>query len=238
MRNRTRGKGEPDWWVVGKPLHWTPPKPRSLLSLGAAEHYGEAGGEHMKTGAGLKPQPYNPGNGEYEAGLSGGPAVRGRATKTYEMREKASPRPRAQVTWKNDEADKPDPQEHRLEPPMRATVEQMRAGVSKLDSFNVNSGRRAYDPKRPRDPHVDSRAVDINNLNGVRVVNLKTASGPEAERAREAAANLEKWAKKTKEVRQLIGPNGGWTKQINGKCDPLNEPNLLREHKNHYHLGI
>lgn len=238
IQDRPRGKGAPDWWVVGKPRHWTPPKPKSLLSLGAAEHYEGAGGEHMKTGAGRKPQPYNPGNGEYEAGLSDGQVVRGRVAKPYEMREKASPRPGAKVIWKNDEAGKPDPQQHHLQPQMRATVELMEVEIQKLDSFTVNSGRRAYDPKRPRDPHVDGRAVDINNINGVRVVNLKTASGPEAERARQAAANLEQWAEDNNRIRQLIGPNGGWTRVGRRTFKPIMDSGLLREHKNHYHIGI
>lgn len=88
IQDRPRGKGEPDWWVVAKDKSWTPPEPRSLLSLGAtsespgADGSGGSGGG-MKIGAGHKPQPYG-WHGYYGAtgggSISGGHEVRGPVT--------------------------------------------------------------------------------------------------------------------------------------------------------------
>ncbi|MDQ7836218.1 MAG: hypothetical protein RDU24_12615 [Humidesulfovibrio sp.] len=75
IQTQPRGGGEPDWWVVARPRDWTPPEPRSLLSLGAAaENSAEVsgGGTASETiiGAGGKPQPYG-WHGRY-TGPSGG----------------------------------------------------------------------------------------------------------------------------------------------------------------------
>jgi len=75
IQTRPRGGGEPDWWVVARPRDWTPPEPRSLLSLGAAaENSAEVSGggtaSGTKIGAGGKPQPYG-WHGRY-TGPSGG----------------------------------------------------------------------------------------------------------------------------------------------------------------------
>ena len=133
-------------------------------------------------------------------GLSGGTEVRGPVTPPQKQP--------AEVTWKNDEP-KPDPSNEDLRQPMQKTVEGMKTEVPKLETVNINSGRRPGDPETSKDPHVQGRAVDINNINGVRVVNLPTATGPKGEQAREAAANLEDWAKKTRTSRRLLGPPGG-----------------------------
>lgn len=49
---RQRGRGRPDWWVVAKSPHWTPPGrpegPQSLLSLGVAEGAGALASNRVK----------------------------------------------------------------------------------------------------------------------------------------------------------------------------------------------
>jgi len=227
----------PDWWVVAKDPDWEPPQGSSRMGLGGAGNSPGSGG--MKIGAGGKPQPYGE-HGLYSStgGGSTGPEFRGKVMPPNEIRGKAGPRPRAKVTWANDERGKPDPEKGRLQPQMQEAVERIQVEVPKMDSLNVNSGRRPFDPAKPGDPHAVGRAVDINNINGVRVVDLKTASGPEAARAREAAANLESWAEGNDDVRQLIGPNGGWTRTGPGEVKPIDNHRLIYEHRHHYHIGM
>ena len=149
----------------------------------------------------------------------------------------------AKITWKNDDPNKPDPRKEDLTPTAQNAMEEMKTEVPKLDSVNTNSGRRPYDPAKPNDPHAHGRAVDINNINGVRVKDLQSGTGEKAERAREAAANLEDWAKKNPDVTQVIGPTGRWESNGSGDMDkrvPV-EPKdfkILQEHKNHYHITI
>jgi hypothetical protein len=244
IQSRRRGGGEADWWVVARDREWSPPTRKSFLNSGASgASSGNGGG--TKIGGGGKPQPYGAHGwyGSTGSASSTGPAHRGKVTQPNEVRGKASPRPFAKVTWKNDDRTRPDPKQDDLKPEMQDAVARIKEEVPKLDTVNMNSGRRPFDPANPNDPHADGRAVDINNINGVRVVNLETATGPEAERAREAAANLEKWAKVDDDIKQFIGPNGGWTRDRSGNPYPIN-PNdpkgrkLLDEHKNHYHIGM
>jgi len=157
-------------------------------------------------------------------GFSGGNEFRGPVTP-----------PLANIIWKNDEPGKADPKPEDLRPQMREALESMRAEVLKLDSAHVNSGRRSGDSAR--DPHADGRAVDINRINGIPVKDLKNAKGNQAERAQEAAANLEEWAKTHENINQVIGPNGGWGKK-GGKWVPIENPVLLNEHKDHYHINV
>ncbi len=142
----------------------------------------------------------------------------------------------ATVTWKNDEKGKPDPKMEDLRQPMQKTVEDMKTEVPKLESANVNSGKRDKG-----EPHQSGRAADINNINGVRVVNLPSATGPQGEQGREAAANLVKWAKDKDEVTQIIGPTGWWERNEKGDMKekiPVEAKDIktLEEHKNHYHI--
>ncbi len=43
--------------------------------------------------------------------------------------------------------------------------------------------------------------MDINNINGVRVRDLKNGTGEQVEQARVVGANLENWAKDNKNVK-------------------------------------
>jgi len=230
--------------VVARDREWSPPTRKSFLNSGASgASSGNGGG--TKIGGGGKPQPYGAHGwyGTTGSASSTGPAHRGKVTLPNEVRGKASPRPPAKVTWKNDDRTRPDPKQDDLKPEMQDAVERIKEEVPKLDTVNVNSGRRPFDPANPNDPHADGRAVDINNINGVRVVNLETATGPEAERAQEAAANLEKWAKNEPKIKQLIGPTGWLERGSDGVMRPkqLTKPKdfkTLDEHKNHYHIGM
>ena len=102
IQNRTRGHGEPDWWVVAKDKNWTPPEPRSLLRLGAAGESsgGGSGGETTsgtKIGAGHKPQPCGE-HGWYGAtggGASSGPVHRGKVTPPIQTGKVAASPPSA-----------------------------------------------------------------------------------------------------------------------------------------------
>ncbi len=235
-----------DWFAVTKPAGWQPPAGtlagESLLDGGAVSLNAAGGGSGggtasgTKIGAGHKPQPYGWHGyyGETGGGFSGGTPSRNPAPPP----SKAP----AEVTWRNDDPHKPDPKMKDLHAPMRKTVEDMKTEVPKLESANVNSGRRPYDPAKPNDPHTQGRAVDINNINGVRVVNLDTATGPKGEQAREAATNLEEWAKGKDDVTEIIGPTGWWKRDSKGKMEPKipandREIKTLEEHKNHYHIG-
>jgi hypothetical protein len=80
--------------------------------------------------------------------------------------------------------------------------------------------------------------VDIRRINGIPVQGLETSTAPGAQRAREAAANLEKWAKENPNVNQFIGPNGGWSKNTAGKFAPITNDLLLNQHKNHFHINV
>jgi len=121
--------------------------------------------------------------------------VNGRFSGGNEFRGPVTP-PLANIIWKNDEPGKADPKPEDLQPQMREALESMRAEVPRLDSTQVNSGRRPGDSAR--DPHADGRAVDINRINGIAIKDLKNAKGNQAERAQEAAANLEEWRKHMK----------------------------------------
>ena len=79
--------------------------------------------------------------------------------------------------------------------------------------------------------------MDINNISGVRVRDLKNGTGEQVEQARVAGANLENWAKDNKNVKQFIGPNGGWTRQEDGTFKPISDPVTLYGHRHHYHIG-
>jgi hypothetical protein len=161
-------------------------------------------------------------------GLSGG----------YEVRGPVTPR-QAEVTWKNDEPDKPDPKPDDVKQQMRETVENLQKDNPQLDSINVNSGKRDGDPKK--DPHADGRAVDINKVNDIPVKDLADPKTPEAERACQAARNMEEQAKKDPNVNQVIGPDGGWNKDAKGKItpmDPVEHKALLDQHKDHYHINV
>ncbi len=89
IANRPRGRGEPDWWVVAKDPAWTPPEPRSLLSLGATDADGAGGatgsgtGGHTKIGAGHKPQGYG-GHGRYTGPRGGSISMDGGPVRLYE----------------------------------------------------------------------------------------------------------------------------------------------------------
>lgn len=77
----------------------------------------------------------------------------------------------------------------------------------------------------------------------MRVDGLKNAKGPEGDRAREAAANLEQWAKQKKVVSQVIGPTGWRERGPSGEMEPKmivtkDEIDTCRIHRNHYHLTI
>ena len=230
-----------DWFAVTKPAGWQPPAGtlagEALLDGGAAGLNSAGGGSGggtasgTKIGAGHKPQPYGWHGyyGETGGGVSGGTPSRNPAPSPSKTP--------ATVTWKNDDPHKPDPEMKDLHAPMQKTVEDMKTEVPGLESANVNSGKR-----EKGEPHKSGRAVDINNINGVRVVNLDTATGPKGEQAREAAANLEKWAKGKDEVTQIIGPTGWWERNEKGEMKqkiPVKPEDIkkLEEHKNHYHIG-
>jgi len=89
IANRPRGRSEPDWWVVAKDPAWTPPEPRSLLSLGATDAGGADGatgsgtGGHTKIGAGHKPQGYD-GHGRYTGPRGGSISMDGGPVRLYE----------------------------------------------------------------------------------------------------------------------------------------------------------
>jgi hypothetical protein len=243
-----------DWVAINKPKGWQPPAGtlagESLLGAGGASLNAAEGGSGggMKIGAGHKPQPYG-WHGYYGGtggGSSPGPVYQGKVTLPHEVRGPVTKDVRAPVpppskvpavvTWKNDENDKPDPKMEDLRQPMQKTVEDMKTQVPQLESVNVNSGDRDKG-----EPHASGRAVDINNISGVRVVDLSTATGPKAEQAREAAANLEEWAKGKDEVTQIIGPTGWWERNSEEKMEPKiatsdREIKILGEHKNHYHI--
>ncbi len=163
-----------------------------------------------------------------EDGLSGGTEVRGPVTP-----------PTANVTWKNDDPNKPDPKSEELKPQMRESLENIQRKTSGLDAINVNSGKRDGDPST--DPHADGRAVDINKVNGIPVKDLEKAQGSEAVRAREAAKNMEQQAKGDPSVNQVIGPDGGWNKVGRDKIEPIppkENKELLDRHKDHYHINV
>jgi len=157
-------------------------------------------------------------------GLSGGTEVRGPVTP-----------PQAEVTWKNDDPNKPDPKPDDVKPQTRETVENLRTNNPALDSISVNSGKRDGDPNK--DPHADGRAVDINKVNGIPVKDLGKAQGEEGERARKAAKNMEEQAKNNPNVNQVIGPDGGW-KRNGDRWDPITDAKLLNGHKDHYHINV
>lgn len=145
-------------------------------------------------------------------------------------------KPPAEVTWKNDEANR-DPTHKGLEPQTRETVEKMRTEVPKLESFNVNSGKREGETG----PHAEGRAVDINKVNGIPVRDLEKAQGQDGDRARQAAKNMEEQAKKDPNVNQVIGPDGGWNKVGRDKIEPIppkENKELLDRHKDHYHINV
>jgi hypothetical protein len=117
---------------------------------------------------------------------------------------------------------------------MRDVLEDARRAED-LDSLTISSGRRQ--PVIPGDPHADGRAVDVSRINGVAVKNLGTASGPEGEKARSAAANLEEKLKNNPDVNQIIGPSGGWNRD--GRAwRPISDAKLLKEHQDHYHINV
>jgi len=280
--------------VVAKDKDWTPPEPRSLLSLGAAA---EGSGGGMKIGAGHKPQGYDkfgrytgPRGGsismdggpvrlyadeaeaEGEAGEEAGAVepeagdmeaqeaaeeisrelegvlvadsgqilsdAEGGLSGGYEVRGPVTPPP-ADVTWKNDDPNKPDPKPADVQPQMRETVENIRTKTPGLDSVNVNSGKRVGDPST--DPHADGRAVDINKVNGIAVKDLADPKTPAAERAQQAAKSMEEQAKKDPNVNQVIGPDGGWNKVRRDTIEPMppkENKELLDRHKDHYHINV
>jgi len=167
-------------------------------------------------------------------GLSGGNEVRGPVTPLPRSFPEPGDKTAAVVTWQNDQ-NKPDPVKADLKPQMQEAVRDMRTEVPKLDSFNVNSGQRKA--LAEHDPHADGRAVDINRINGVPVKDLEKTQTPEGKRAKEAAANIEEWAKNNESVNQFIGPNGGWNK-MGRDWKPITDPELLNAHKNHYHINV
>ncbi|MBU1040906.1 MAG: hypothetical protein KKF77_07400 [Proteobacteria bacterium] len=253
IQNRPRGGAEPDWWVVAKDKDWTPPEPRTLLSLGAAADGSATGsGGGTKIGAGHKPQPYGWHGyyGETGGGASSGPVYRGKVTPPHEVRGKVAPPAKtgqvvsppskapAEVTWKNDEAGR-GPTHEKLAPQMRETVENLRKDNPQLDSINVNSGRRDGETG----PHAEGRAVDINKVNGIPVKDLGKAQGEEGERARQAAKNMEEQAKKDGNVNQVLGPTGCWEKGENRRWRQLDpeiprDQGLINGHKDHYHINV
>lgn len=174
-----------------------------------------------------------------DGGISGGTEVRGKVTKPSESRrpvqqreEEAKKVPTA-VTWKNAE------EGHGLKPQMQDAVQSMRRDVSKLDSVLISSGRR--EPLGVGDPHADGRAVDLSRINGLPVAGLESSNAPGADRAREAAKNLEEWAIENPDVNQFIGPKGGWNKDGRGRItdfDPVKQKVLLDGHKDHFHINV
>jgi len=105
----------------------------------------------------------------------------------------------------------------------------------------VNSGQRKA--LAEHDPHADGRAVDINRINGVPVKDLEKTQTPAGKRAKEAAANMEEWAKNNESVNQFIGPNGGWNKRTDGTIEAIRATtreriDLLNTHKNHFHINV
>jgi hypothetical protein len=210
----------------------------------------------MKIGAGHKPQAYDA-HGRYtgpNVGAQGGSvSLRDGSIRMYaqngcagglnggnEVRGPVTP-PLADIIWKNDEPGKADPKPEDLQPQMREALENLRSKTKGLDSINVNSGRRPFDPQNPKDPHAEGRAVDINRINGFTVKDMSMAKGPEAERARNAAEALGQQVQADHNVNQFIGPNGGWNKDEDGRTAPLSSPRhreLLDRHKNHYHINV
>jgi len=181
-----------------------------------------------KPGGGGEEQPYD-GHGRYlgtagSEGISGGNEVRGKVT--------TPKKPPAHVVWKHTE------EQQGLKPQMQDVLEDARKAED-LDSLTISSGRRQ--PVIPGDPHADGRAVDVSRINGVAVKNLGTASGPEGEKARSAAANLEEKLKNNPDVNQIIGPSGGWNRDgelPKAKFTPITDKTLLNEHKDHYHINV
>jgi hypothetical protein len=161
--------------------------------------------------------------------------VRGKVTKPSEwrgpvqQREKEAEKVPTALAWKNAE------EGHGLKPQMQEAVQSMRQDVSKLDSVLISSGRR--EPLGAGDPHADGRAVDLSRINGIPVAGLETSTAPGADRAREAARNLEEWAKENPDVNQIIGPGGGWNKD-GGAWRPIRDARLLKEHEDHYHINV
>jgi hypothetical protein len=145
----------------------------------------------------------------------------------------AQPRkPPAHVVWKHAE------EQQGLKPQMREVLEDARR-TEDLDSLTISSGRRQ--PMAPGDPHADGRAVDVSRINGEAVKDLGAAPGPEGEKARRAAANLEEKLKNNPDVNQIIGPNGGWNRDgqtLKAKFTRITNKTLLNEHKDHFHINV
>ena len=83
--------------------------------------------------------------------------------------------------------------------------------------------------------------MDISRINGIPVAGLESSNAPGADRAREAARNLEAWAKGDPNVNQFIGPKGGWNKDADGyptPMDPAKQKMLLDGHKDHIHINV
>jgi hypothetical protein len=184
---------------------------------GSARHYSTANGQYVNEVAHVAD------SGSIDPdidGISGGNEVRGKVLPPQN-------RP-AHVVWKHPE------EQQGLQPQMRDVVEGMRK-VPEVDSLYISSGYRA--PLTGRDPHADGRAVDVSRLNGYPVRDLETAEGPDANKARRAATNVEKWAREDDKVNQFIGPKGGWNR-VGKRIEPISDPGLLKEHKDHFHINV
>ena len=169
IQRRPRGGSEPDWWVVAKDKDWSPPEPRSLLSLGAAaDGPAKSSGGGTKIGAGHKPQPYGWHGyyGETGGGASSGPVYRGKVTLPHEVRGKVTPpaqtgtaapppsKAPAEVTWKNDNAGNHVPTHQDLEQKTRDAVENLRkdnppTGLHKREQRQAGRRSRLHECARP-----------------------------------------------------------------------------------------
>ena len=249
IAKRGRGPGLPDWWVVDKDPDWLPSggtqgPARTLLAAGkgrgAADDAdadedtgGGAGG--TKIGAGNKPQPYG-WHGWY--GPTGGGGVRGKDSKRPEGSGagpgKTSKRPATGI-WKNDERGKPDPKPEDVTPRTRETVKRLAEEVPGVERFTVNSGLREGDAG----PHGEGRAVDIHQVNEVRLAEVAGKTGANAEQARQNIEKIENWARDNPDVQAFFSPFGGFVRDpVSGEIVREATRKEIEKHTGHIHITV
>ncbi len=254
IQSRTRGAGEPDWWVVAKDKDWTPPEPRSLLRLGAAGE-SSGSGEHTKTGAGGKPQPYGWHGyyGETGGGVSSRPVYQGKVTLPSEVRGKVTPPARkgkgtpppsaplskggrVGVSTKNDEPSKPDPKPEALNSETREQAQRVLDKAPGTHDVNMNSGYRSGD----NGPHGEGKAADINRINDQKVSDAVDPNVTEAQREamRERLREIRAAAEANPEVEAYFDPLGGFIRPDGPNSGREANVKEIYEHRHHVHITI
>lgn len=243
------------WVSVRKPKSWLPPVEaligEPLLGSGGATLSSAGGGgagSGTKKGAGHKPQSYSLRTGEYQGiggGLSGGNEVRGKVTPPVRMGKPVrAPAPlskggRVVATTRNDDPNEADLDPQALPPKTRDLVQGVLDKSPSARDFNMNSGYRSG----AKGAHGEGRAVDINRVNGQKVLDAvdPSVSADQRETMRKRLEEIRTAAETEKDVEAYIDPLDGFFRPKDPKSKEEGRKangKEIFEHRHHIHITI